>query len=130
MDWGFDPNKYFDRKEVRKLDLFSQYGLVASEEAIIDSGICDENVDKARVGVIWGSGNGGVISFQEELHEFERGGEVPRFSPFFCTRMIPNICAGHISIKHGSIPLWDRERNFFLRGDKLGFKNSKKITIL
>ena len=98
---NFDPLKYFDRKESRKLDLFSQYGLVASEEAIIDSGITDENVDKNRVGVIWGSGNGGVQTFQEEVRDYVNGGCIPRFSPFFCTRMISNICAGLISIKHG-----------------------------
>lgn len=97
----FNPNDYFDRKDIRKLDLFSQYGLVASEEAINDSGLTDNNVDKSRVGVIWGSGNGGVITFQEEVREYERSECVPRFSPFFCTRMISNICAGLISIKHG-----------------------------
>lgn len=98
---GFDPLNYFDRKESRKLDLFSQYGLVASEEAIVDSGISDDNVDKSRVGVIWGSGNGGVQTFQEEVRDYVKGGCMPRFSPFFCTRMISNICAGLISIKHG-----------------------------
>lgn len=98
---GYDPTKYFDRKEVKKLDLFSQYGLIASEEAINDSGLNDDNVDKSRVGVIWGSGNGGVVSFQDEVCNYERGGAIPRFSPFFCTRMISNICAGLISIKHG-----------------------------
>lgn len=97
----FNPNDYFDRKDIRKLDLFSQYGLVASEEAINDSGLTNDNVDKSRVGVIWGSGNGGVITFQEEVREYERSECVPRFSPFFCTRMISNICAGLISIKHG-----------------------------
>ncbi len=97
----FNPTDYFDRKDIRKLDLFSQYGLVASEEAINDSGLTDDNVDKSRVGVIWGSGNGGVITFQEEVREYERSECVPRFSPFFCTRMISNICAGLISIKHG-----------------------------
>ena len=98
---GYDPTKYFDRKEIKKLDLFSQYGLIASEEAINDSGLNDDNVDKSRVGVIWGSGNGGVVSFQDEVCNYERGGAIPRFSPFFCTRMISNICAGLISIKHG-----------------------------
>ncbi|MBP5190271.1 MAG: beta-ketoacyl-ACP synthase II [Bacteroidales bacterium] len=98
---GYDPTKYFDRKEIKKLDLFSQYGLIASEEAINDSGLNDDNVDKSRVGVIWGSGNGGVVSFQDEVCNYERGGAIPRFSPFFCTRMIYNICAGLISIKHG-----------------------------
>ncbi len=97
---GFDPLDYFDRKECRKLDPFTQYGLVASEEAIKDSGI-DTCGDKARIGVIWGSGNGGVLTFQEEIRSYVQGGEVPHFSPFFCTRMISNICAGQISIKHG-----------------------------
>ncbi len=100
---GFDPLNYFDRKESKKMDLFSQYGLVASEEAIVDSGITDDNVDKRRVGVIWGSGNGGVQTFQEEVRGYEKGGGIPRFSPFFCTRMISNICAGLISIKHGFV---------------------------
>ncbi len=99
---GFEPLQHFDRKEVRKLDLFSQYGIVASEEAILDSGILnDSHIDKTRVGVIWGSGNGGVTTFQEELIDYVHGGLIPRFSPFFCTRMISNICAGLISIRHG-----------------------------
>ena len=98
---GFDPLNHFDRKESRKLDLFSQYGLVASEEAIKDSGLTDETIDKTRVGVIWGSGNGGVQTFQDEVREYVHAGCIPRFSPFFCTRMIANICAGLISIKHG-----------------------------
>lgn len=96
----FDPLNFFDRKECRKLDPFSQYGLVATEEAIKDSGI-DNGVDKSQIGVIWGSGNGGVLTFQEEISEYVKSGNIPRFSPFFCTRMISNICAGHISIKHG-----------------------------
>jgi 3-oxoacyl-[acyl-carrier-protein] synthase II len=98
---GFDPLNYFERKEVRKLDLFSQYGIVASEEAIADAGLSDANTDRQRVGVIWGSGNGGVNTFQEELRDYVAGGNKPRFSPFFCTRMISNICAGLISIRHG-----------------------------
>ncbi|MCR4816666.1 MAG: beta-ketoacyl-ACP synthase II [Bacteroidales bacterium] len=98
---GFDPLNYFDRKESKKMDLFSQYGLVASEEAIVDSGITDDTMDKNRIGVIWGSGNGGVQSFQEEVRDYVKGGCTPRFSPFFCTRMISNICAGLISIRHG-----------------------------
>lgn len=97
---GFNPLDHFDRKEVKKLDLFSQYGLVAADEAIRDAAIGDDT-DKTRIGVIWGSGNGGVFSFQEEVRQYERGGSVPRFSPFFCTRMIANICAGLISIEHG-----------------------------
>lgn len=97
---GFDPSRHFNRKEVRKLDLFTQYGLVAAEEAIRDAGLEACNVDKSRVGVIWGSGNGGVETFQEEVGQYVKSG-IPRFSPFFCTRMISNICAGQISIIHG-----------------------------
>lgn len=82
------------------MDPFTQYGLIASEQAIKDSGIDDEQ-DKRRIGVIWGSGNGGVLTFQEEIRDYVASGNIPRFSPFFCTRMISNICAGQISIKHG-----------------------------
>ena len=97
---GFEPLNFFDRKECRKLDPFTQYGLVASDEAIKDSGLDTEH-DKTRIGVIWGSGNGGVLTFQNEIRDYVKGGEQPRFSPFFCTRMISNICAGQISIKYG-----------------------------
>lgn len=96
----FDSSEHFDRREVRKLDLFTQYGLVAAEEAIRDAGLEACGVDKSRVGVIWGSGNGGVETFQQEVSQYVQSG-VPRFSPFFCTRMISNICAGQISIKYG-----------------------------
>jgi 3-oxoacyl-[acyl-carrier-protein] synthase II len=98
---GFNPTDHFDRKEARKLDLFTQYGLVAAEEAINDSGIAASQIDKSRIGVIWGSGNGGVNTFQEEVTQYVKSGGMPRFSPFFCTRMISNICAGQISIKYG-----------------------------
>lgn len=97
---GFDPLEYFDRKESKKLDLFSQFGMVASEEAIKDSAI-DTLPDKKRIGVIWGSGNGGVFTFQDEVMKYVEGNKTPYFSPFFCTRMISNICAGLISIRHG-----------------------------
>ena len=97
---GFDPTEHFNRKELNKLDLFTQYGLVAADEAIRDSGVELCNVDKSRVGVIWGSGNGGVQTFQNEVSQYAKSG-IPRFSPFFCTRMISNICAGQISIRYG-----------------------------
>lgn len=97
---GFEPLNFFDRKECRKLDPFTQYGLVASDEAIKDSGLDTEH-EKTRIGVIWGSGNGGVLTFQNEIRDYVKDGEQPRFSPFFCTRMISNICAGQISIKYG-----------------------------
>lgn len=98
---GFDPLNYFDRKEARKLDPFAQYAIVAADEAIKDSGIADESINKSRVGVIWGSGVGGVTTFQSECVDFVKGGYIPRFSPFFVPKMIVDICAGHLSIKYG-----------------------------
>jgi 3-oxoacyl-[acyl-carrier-protein] synthase II len=98
---NFDPTQHFDRKEVRSLDLFSQYALVAAKEAITDSGIDPQKVDTNRVGVIWTSGTGGIGTFQEELEDFFKGGKIPRFNPFFIPKMIPDIAAGLISIKYG-----------------------------
>ena len=98
---NFDPAQHFDRKEIRSLDLFAQFALVAAKEAITDSGIDSQKVDKNRVGVIWTSGTGGIGTFQEELEEFFKGGKIPRFSPFFIPKMIPDIAAGLISIKYG-----------------------------
>ena len=98
---GFDISRYMDRKEVRKHDLYSQYGLVASDEAVADSGILDyEKLDKNRVGVIWASGVGGLISLFNEVCDYARGDGTPRFSPFFIPKMIADIAAGHISIKN------------------------------
>ncbi len=97
---GFDTANYFDRKEGRTLDLFTQYGMVAADEAIADAGMLDETIDRSRIGVIWGSGMGGVRSFQDEAMDFQKGGGVPRFSPFLVPRTITDICAGYISIKH------------------------------
>jgi 3-oxoacyl-[acyl-carrier-protein] synthase II len=98
---NFDPSKHFDRKEIRSLDRFTQFALVSANEAITDSGIDFEKIDKNRVGVIWTSGTGGIGTFQEELEEFFKGGKIPRFSPFFIPKMIPDIAAGLISIKYG-----------------------------
>ena len=98
---NFQPLDHFDRKEVRKLDAFSQYGIVAAQEAIDDAGLTDPSINKNRVGVIWGSGMGGVCTFQNEAMEFQRSGCVPRFSPFFVPKTILDICPGHISIKYG-----------------------------
>lgn len=98
---GFDPLDFLDRKEARKLDPFSQYALVVSDEAINDSGINNGAVDKDRVGVIWGSGIGGLQTFQEELIGFAHGDGTPRFNPFFIPKMIADIASGHISIRHG-----------------------------
>jgi len=98
---GFDPLKYFDRKEARKYDPYAQFGLAATEEAIIDSGIDLEMINKDRVGVIFSSGIGGILTFYEEVATFVKGDGSPRFSPFFIPKMISDIAAGHISIKYG-----------------------------
>lgn len=98
---GYDPNDFFDRKEVRKLDRFAQYALVSSDEAIADSGIDLDSVDKFRVGVIWGAGIGGLETFQNEVIGYAEGDGTPRFNPFFIPKMIADIAPGNISIKHG-----------------------------
>ncbi|MBL7851919.1 MAG: beta-ketoacyl-ACP synthase II [Cyclobacteriaceae bacterium] len=98
---GFDPTKFMDRKESRKLDPATQYALVAADEAIIHSGLPLDKVNPDRVGVIWGSGIGGLLTFQEEVKSFAKGDGTPRFNPFFIPKMIPDISAGHISIKYG-----------------------------
>ncbi|MCH8534029.1 MAG: beta-ketoacyl-ACP synthase II [Flavobacteriaceae bacterium] len=98
---NFDAKDYFDRKEARRLDKFTQYAMIASDEAIIDSGLDLEKVDKSRVGVIWGAGIGGLETFQEEVINYAKGDGTPRFNPFFIPKMIADIAPGHISIKHG-----------------------------
>lgn len=98
---NFNPLDYFDRKEARKLDRFAQYALVSSDEAILDAGIDFIDVDKFRVGVIWGAGIGGLETFQEEVINYAEGDGTPRFNPFFIPKMIADIAPGNISIKHG-----------------------------
>jgi 3-oxoacyl-[acyl-carrier-protein] synthase II len=98
---NFDPTEFFDRKELRKLDPFAQYALVATEEAFQDAGFDLESIDKDRVGVIYTSGIGGMLTYQKELQNFFEGDGTPRFSPFFIPRMIADITAGHISMKYG-----------------------------
>jgi 3-oxoacyl-[acyl-carrier-protein] synthase II len=98
---NFDVEKYIERKEARKMDGFTQYAMVAAEEAILDSGLDLEAIDKSRAGVIWGSGIGGLRTFQEEVTEFAKGDGTPRFNPFFIPKMIADIAAGFISIKYG-----------------------------
>lgn len=98
---GFDPHDFFDRKEARKLDSFSQYALVVTDQAIKDSGIDLEKVNHDRVGVIWGSGIGGLKTFQDEVSAFAKGDGTPRFNPFFIPKMIADIASGHISIRYG-----------------------------
>lgn len=97
----FDPLAHFDRKEARKMDRFTQYAMVASEEAIQDAGLDLEVIDKSKVGVIWGSGIGGLETFQNEVLNFAAGNEIPRFNPFFIPKMIADIAPGMISIKYG-----------------------------
>ena len=98
---GYEADNYFDRKEHRKMDLFTQFAVVAADEAIADAGLLESGVDKDRVGVIWGSGIGGLKSLQEECFQFERGDGTPRYSPFFIPRMIADSSSGNISIKNG-----------------------------
>lgn len=98
---GFDPLNYFDKKEARKLDRFSQFAVGVADEAIKDSGIDFEKTDKDRIGVIWGSGIGGITTFDEEMAEYYTNGRIPRFNPFFIPKMILNIAPGHISMRYG-----------------------------
>jgi 3-oxoacyl-[acyl-carrier-protein] synthase II len=92
---------FFDRKEGRKLDLFSKFAIITADEAIKDAGLDSEKMNVDRIGVIWGSGIGGIITFQEEVSAFTAGDGTPRFNPFFIPKMISDIAAGHISIKYG-----------------------------
>jgi 3-oxoacyl-[acyl-carrier-protein] synthase II len=98
---GYDSAKYFDRKESNKLDLFTQYALISADEAIADSGLNLEKLDKNRVGVIWASGIGGIETFYQAIKGYVEGDGTPRFSPFFIPKMIGDIAAGSISIKYG-----------------------------
>jgi 3-oxoacyl-[acyl-carrier-protein] synthase II len=97
----FDPTTYLDKKEARKMDRFTQFAIVASDEAVKDAGITKENVNPDRVGVIWASGIGGLITFQEEVVGFANGDGTPRFNPFFIPKMILDIAAGQISMRNG-----------------------------
>lgn len=100
---NFDSEQFIDKKEVRKLDLFSVFGMVAADEALQDSGIRpgDENLNLDKVGVIWAAGVGGLGSLEKEIEEFTLGNGVPRYNPFMIPKMIIDITAGHISIKYG-----------------------------
>jgi len=96
----YSPDNYFDRKEGRKMDLFTQFAVIASDEAILDAGLAN-GVNKDRVGVIWGSGIGGLKTFQEESFNFAKGDGTPRYNPFFIPKMIADSSSGNISIKNG-----------------------------
>ena len=97
----FEVTDFINRKEARKMDLFCQYAMVASDEAIMDSALNLEKINLDRAGVIWGSGIGGMNSFQQEASNFATGNGIPRYSPFFIPKLISDIPAGHISIKYG-----------------------------
>ena len=98
---GYDPLDHFDKKEVRKMDIFTQYAMVSASQAMEDSGLNLEKLNKRRAGVIWGSGIGGITTFQAEVQGFATGNGTPRFNPFFIPKMIVDISAGMISIKYG-----------------------------
>lgn len=98
---NFEPTDYLERKEARKLDRFTQFALVASDEAVKDAGITADNVDHDRVGVIFASGIGGITTFQDDVMAYARGDGTPRFNPFFIPKMILDIAAGQISMRYG-----------------------------
>lgn len=98
---NFKPEDYFDRKELKKYDLFTVFALVAADEAVVNSGLNLDTVNKDRVGVIFGSGIGGFGTFLNEVGEYFKGNSMPRFNPFFIPKIISDIAAGHISIKYG-----------------------------
>lgn len=99
---NFDASEYLDRRELRRLDEFSQYAIIAADEAIKDAGLLDnEAIDKDRFGVIWSSGIGGINVFQQEIGAYYTGNGTPRFNPFFIPKMIIDIAPGHISMRHG-----------------------------
>jgi 3-oxoacyl-[acyl-carrier-protein] synthase II len=97
----YNPQDHFDRKEVRKLDLYAQFAMIAAHEAYLDAGLDTAEMDKDRAGVIWASGIGGIETFAKEMEGFLEGGRTPRFSPFFIPKMISDIAAGHLSMKYG-----------------------------
>jgi 3-oxoacyl-[acyl-carrier-protein] synthase II len=97
---NFDPVQYLDRKEARKIDRFTQFALVASDQAMLDAGLNKDNINPDRIGVVFASGIGGLITFQHEVTEFAKGDGTPRFNPFFIPKMILDIAAGQISMRH------------------------------
>ena len=98
---NFNPTEFLDRKEVRKMDAYAVYAMVATAEAMQDSGINPEKINLDRAGVIWASGIGGLDTFLKECGDYAIGNGTPRFNPFFIPKMIADIAAGHISIKYG-----------------------------
>lgn len=102
---NYDPLNYFEKSEIRKMDPFAQYALVTSGEALKDSGLDLDRINKERVGVIWGSGNGGFYTFQQEIMEYAKGDGTPRINPYFIPKVIVDIASGWISIKYGFMGL-------------------------
>ena len=98
---NFEVTDFIPRQDARKMDLFTQFGVVIADQAIADSGLSDENINKEKVGVIWGSGIGGLKTFEDEMIGFAQGNGTPRFNPFFIPKMIADSVSGQISIKHG-----------------------------
>lgn len=98
---GFDPTTVIDKKEARRMDRYAQFSVCVADEALRDSGLDLEQEDRSRVGVIWGSGMGGLLTTEEEIIDFAKGDGVPRFNPFMIPKAIPSIAAGHISIRFG-----------------------------
>ena len=98
---NFDVNNFIDRKEARKMDPFTQYAMVAADEAMKDSGIDPGKINTDKAGIIWAAGIGGLKTFEEEVTSYAKGDGTPRFSPFFIPKMIPDISAGYLSIKYG-----------------------------
>ncbi|MGJ7033459.1 beta-ketoacyl-ACP synthase II [Niabella hirudinis] len=97
---NFDPTRFLDKKEARKVDRFTQFALVVSDQAVSDAGLTKENINPDRIGVVLGSGIGGLITFQNEVMDFAKGDGTPRFNPFFIPKMILDIAAGQISMRH------------------------------
>jgi 3-oxoacyl-[acyl-carrier-protein] synthase II len=98
---GFTASLYFEKNEARKYDLFTQYAVAAAEEAIGQAGLDFATLNRNKIGVIWGSGNGGILTFQDQLEEFFKGNKNPRFNPYFIPKIIADIPSGVISIRHG-----------------------------
>ncbi|SFO29767.1 3-oxoacyl-[acyl-carrier-protein] synthase II [Chitinophaga sp. YR627] len=98
---GFDIEKFMEKKEARKMDMFTQYAMVAAQEAVEHAGLHLDGVDKTQIGVIWASGNGGMQTFEDQIVEFTQTNFVPKFNPFFIPKLISDIAAGQISMKYG-----------------------------
>ncbi len=97
----YDPKDYFDRKQLRKMDMFVQFAVIASDQAIEDAGLNAEGIDKDEIGVIWGAGIGGIQTFQKEIEDWAKSKPTPRFNPFFIPKLISDIAPGEISMRHG-----------------------------